>query len=245
MSSTGSLTSFREDWNMLKDMLYITTLQERSAVPGSFWKGGFLGGNLEAQRKALESIPNIQDRIDALKQASRYLRERDPRAAIHFLSYMYQPSVLKQNMDSAFDAVNIAGFIPLVKSGVVGAKSWLELQRMMGETAGKHPEMTVGNMAATAADAVGRPEEAGKIAAATELKLRGSEHPQATMERGMASVFKTRKEEILKGGAGNAGSEVQNRIIEDIDRGSNSLINRSANINKIIRIGDTLQLKEV
>ena len=234
------------DFGQLKDLLGVTGLYtERGVVPGTFWQGGLLGSNLEAQRKALESIPDIRDRIDALKKASKYLRETDPKTAVHFLTYMYQPSVLKQNFDNLTNTVDVAGLLGVGKLGINQVKSWMELQRMMWETAGKHPEMTIGNMAATAADAVGRPEEAGKIAATTELKLRGSEHPQATMERGMASVFQTRKENILKGGAGNAGSEVQNRIIEDIDKGSTGLINRSANINKIIRIGDTLQLKQV
>ncbi len=234
------------DFGQLKDLLGVTGLYtERGVVPGTFWKGGLLGSNLEAQRKALESIPDIKDRIDALKKASQYLRSADPKAAVHFLTYMYQPSVLKQNFDNLTNTVDVAGVLGVAKAGLTPVKSWMELQRMMWETAGKHPEMTVGNMAATAADAVGRPDEAGKIAATVELKLRGSEHPQATMERGMFSVFQTRKEELLKGGAGNVGSEVQNRIIEDIDRGSNSFINRHGNINKIIRIGDTLQLKEV
>lgn len=237
-SSTGQLTSYPEDWNILKQMLGVTSLYtERGVVPGTFWQGGFLGGNKEAQRKALLDLP-YPDNLDAVDKAADYLIDKDPRAAIDLLSYFYQPSVRTQTLDNAFNALDVAAILPIGKSLAEAGKSWLELQRMTKEAAIRHPEAAVGDIEATAMDAVGKTKEAGESRATKQVVQRqqGTANPTKEMEDGILGVFKSRIDEMQKGGPGNVGADVLNRITEAMDNGSKDLVNISANASRIMRV---------
>ena len=244
-SKYGFLTSYRENWDQFKDMVGVTNLYtERSLIPGTTWGSGYVINNLEAQRQALNALPYPQN-LEAIDKAADYLIQSNPSAAIHFLTYMYQPTIRRNNLDIAFNTLDLAQLGFAGKSAVKGVLYRAELQRMYAEATMRHPEAATGDIQATAMDAAGKSREAGEHRAAVAIQLRGTGNPQDDIEDGIASVFKTRMNDFYKGGPGNAGAEVFNRIMEDNETNRKILMNVSANTSKILRVDPTIFSEEI
>jgi hypothetical protein len=118
---------------------------------------------------------------------------------------------------------------------------------MTKEATMRHPEAAVGDIEATAMDAVGKTKEAGENRATKQVvqRLQGTANPTKEMEDGITGVFKSRIDEMQKGGPGNVGADVLNRITEAMDNGSKDLVNISANASRILRVDPSVVAEEV
>lgn len=241
------MSNNERDFSLLKDMLGVTTLYtERGVVPGTFWKGGLIGSNLEAQRQALQNLP-FKERMETFDQVMDSLMQSNPRAAVHFASYMYQPSVRKQQLDNMFNTLDVSAVASTGKALVRAGLYKAELGRMMWEVNKRQAEAATGNVEAVALDGVGRPDLAGIKTAADDItkQVLRIDNPKEQMDESLKGVFQPNIAEMDKGGPGQVGDVVKNRILTNAKYTIDKLVFLSAQASRVLRIGQALASETV
>jgi hypothetical protein len=239
---------FTPFWYAFKDLAGVTSLYtERGVVPGTFMEGGALGSNIKAGRDKIFQMP-VDQALETLDNAGKYLRNANPGAAVHFFSSLLQPSALRQQLDDSFNLLDIAT-VPQVGTSLV--KNLLfkrEVNRMTAETLQRVPEMlNGGNMNVLGPSIVGDSRKAGvnKVADDLSKQMVGNLDPTEQTKQGLMSIMETLPNDIAKGGPGKDGNAAYNIVLEDAQRTGLNLVSMAQTVAKATGLTDVLALEKV
>lgn len=219
----------------------------RGNVPGvGSFEGVTLAGNIDAQSKALFSLPPGQFQ-QALVDSVTYLRENNPQRAVEFLSRIIQQSSVEAMMNNAAIVIDVAGsgavgVLGKTAKGIVKKAAIRDARKAIADIAeaGTEPNASRSSIA----EGAGQIKEAAVIKATTNIasKIRGASRETEEAVESLTSAMRTDLIDF-KEGAAKAGTsrELVNRVSENSERLMNEVILARGNLNKINRTGDVLE----